>query len=217
MRRLTIALALSLFVTLGYSQDSTETRKPRLPIWTFHTRNTNIYGIAVGLATVRSKPKKNVNTVGVRIELIGIGLALGLIPESPIAKDEIEFKKYFDEPMSEKVNGMALSPLGSICDCSVNGVTIDGFGHYYFENNGISIAGLMNLTQIVNGYQFSIVYNFSYRTNGLQTALFNFSKESNGIQMGIVNSTEKLRGLQLGLWNVNSKRKLPLINWSFKE
>jgi len=214
--RLLLAIVFCLFCTLGYSQDSSATIKHRLPIWTFHTSNTNIYGISAGVATVRSEPKRNVNTVGVKIELIGVGLVLGLT-ESPIAEDEIEFKKYFEEPMSEKIHGFALSPLGSICDCSVNGVTIDGFGHYYFKTNGISLAGIMNFTQVINGFQFALVYNFSYRTNGLQTALFNFSKESNGIQFGIVNNTAKLRGIQIGLWNVNSKRKLPLINWNFKD
>jgi hypothetical protein len=38
-----------------------------------------------------------------------------------------------------------------------------------------------------------------------------------GLQIGIVNKSKNLRGIQIGIWNVNQKRKLPLLNWNFKQ
>ncbi|HVU58693.1 MAG TPA: hypothetical protein VHD83_26720 [Puia sp.] len=39
--------------------------------------------------------------------------------------------------------------------------------------------------------------------------------QGRGVQVGLLNVCKHLKGVQIGLWNVNSRRKLPLINWSF--
>lgn len=41
-------------------------------------------------------------------------------------------------------------------------------------------------------------------------------KEFKGLQIGIRNKSDNMKGIQIGLWNVNGKRKLPIINWNFK-
>ena len=46
--------------------------------------------------------------------------------------------------------------------------------------------------------------------------LRNDSTYCRGIQIGLINTCKHLKGIQIGLWNVNSKRRLPFINWNFK-
>jgi hypothetical protein len=60
--------------------------------------------------------------------------------------------------------------------------------------------------------------NFVQKVNGLHAAfLMNDSYELLDLEIGLLNRTQLLKGFQIGLWNVNSKRKLPLINWSFED
>jgi hypothetical protein len=207
-----------------------QTNKNYFPIWTFHQNDVNIHGVSVGLATWRDEPR-NVNTNGVKVELIGVGILVALIPQSPIPEDKEDFDKLMVEPISERVNGIAVSTLGTACDCKINGLSLSGYGQIMRHVNGISIAGMFNFTQRVNGFQFGLAMNETYLMNGLQIGgiLSNKSHEMNGLQIGVQNHTEKtrgiqiglfnksenLKGIQIGLWNVNQKRKLPLINWHF--
>jgi len=53
--------------------------------------------------------------------------------------------------------------------------------------------------------------------NGLQIGISNTGRRARGLQIGLVNESDNLKGVQIGLWNVNKKRKLPIINWNFKD
>jgi len=200
------------------------------PIWTFHQRDINIHGISVGLWSLNSKPR-HTNTNGIKFELIGVGLGIPLIPQSPIVETDSALIAFQQEyPLSERINGLNLSTSGTLCDCLTNGLTAGFVGQINFQVNGVSASVFMNFNQVHNGIMiacFNEAYsmnglqvgfsNNGYKTKGIQLGIIgNESEEMKGLQIGIYNKSEKHKGLQIGLWNVNQKRKLPLINWSFR-
>lgn len=217
-----------IFPLLGISQQDT-VRKVKTPIWTFQHENTKIYGISIGLASYPKNPK-NSESNGLKIELLGLGFFLLLAPESPLAKNDSAYINHLNSSRSENIRGIALSGTGSICDCNISGITIGGVGQYYVNINGIGIAPIM-FTEQQNGLQLAI-WNNTYYSRGFQGAFLtnvnqigrnlmiagiNFSEDLKGVQIGLFNKTSKLKGIQIGLWNINNKRKLPLINWNFKD
>jgi hypothetical protein len=97
-----------------------------------------------------------------------------------------------------------------------NGIMISGFGTFTEHINGLSISPWMSVNHKVNGISINILANNSHTINGLVIGCYNSTYKTKGVQIGIINKTNKLKGFQIGLWNVNEKRKLPLLNWSFK-
>ncbi len=191
---------LFLILTIS-SYGQVEKRKNYFPIWTYHQKNINIHGVSVGIGTVKAAPRFT-NTNGIKVEIIGAGIAIPLIPQSPVAQDESEFIKLSEEPISEVINGLSISASGTVCDCITNGFNIGLIGNINFQVNGIST---------------SFLGNFSQKHNGIMIALLNEAYYVKGVQAGLFNRSMKLKGIQIGLWNINQKRKLPLINWSFKQ
>jgi hypothetical protein len=209
-----------------------QTKKNYFPIGTYHQENANIHGVSVGLWTWRSEPR-NVKTNGIKMEIIGVGILVALIPRSAIPDDRADFDTLMKAPISERVNGMVISATGTACDCKVNGLSLGGYGQINRQVNGISITSMFNFTQVLNGFQFSLFMNETYKMNGLQlggllsnnahemngvqVGVNNGAEDANGVQIGLINKSENLNGIQIGLWNVNQDRKMPLINWHFKK
>lgn len=228
-RTITITTILFILLTIdSYGQN--HKRKNYFPIWTFHQSNINIHGISIGLWPTFEQPKLT-NTNGIKLELIGFGFILPLIPKSPIVQSDSAYIKLSQVPLSERINGLNLSTSGSICHCLTNGITAGSMGQIHFKVNGISASLIMNFTQkhngvmaalfndayYMNGFQIGIG-NKGDKTKGLQIAgIGNYTKEMKGVQIGLFNKSEKFKGIQIGLWNVNQKRKLPLINWNFEK
>lgn len=229
MRTSITLITLFFFVLAISSYGQVDRRKNYFPIWTYHQKNSSIHGISVGIGTVRAE-RRYTNTNGIKIELIGAGIAIPLIPNSPVAQNDSAFIKLAQEPISEIINGISISASGTVCDCLTNGINVGLIGHINFQINGITAALFMNFSQRHNGVQFAFfnetyylnglqagLNNFSYRTKGIQIGLLkNGSKKMKGVQIGLFNKSEEFRGIQIGLWNVNQKRKLPLLNWNFK-
>lgn len=207
-------IAILTMPLYSVSQDTVK-QKHRGPIWMYTDKNTNIYGASLGFGTVRGNARF-VNTFGLKIEFIGVGLAVGLIPKSPVAQNEKEYSLISKDTISEKIYGLSVSPLGSVCDCKVNGITIGGFGQIFYQINGLSITGMMTFSQKVNGVQSALFWNEVYWLNGLQISSHNQAQRINGVQIGLINKAKKINGIQIGLWNINDKRTLPLINWNLK-
>jgi hypothetical protein len=177
-------------------------KKTYFPAWTFQQRNASIYGISAGLWNYSEKPK-NTTTNGLRLSLIGEGILLPLLPQSPIADNDSLFQVFIKEPISERINGISLSGTGNAGEYSINGIALGTVGQLNKKVNGISAAAFVNCAQIHNGFQTAIFSNLCYKMNGIQIGLFNSSK--------------KTRGIQIGLWNVNERRKFPVINWNFRD
>lgn len=221
---------LSMLATVGTLACCTGQGMPsklRLPIWTFHHRNTTTIGMNIGVASTMPDSARNVTTIGIHGEAIGLGLFLFMAPAaSATSLEQFEFKETL--PISERIHGLSLSPLGSICDCTLNGIGLNGGGTFVRHVNGISLAiaiaesdhfrGLQgagfNFTYLGSGVQLGVMLNHAFQMHGVQIAAHNDSKSLRGLQIGIYNRSKDLKGLQIGLWNVNQKRKLPLFNWA---
>ncbi|MCB9335358.1 MAG: hypothetical protein H6586_04365 [Flavobacteriales bacterium] len=188
-------------------------QKNYFPTWTYHQKNINIHGISVGIATI-SNDSSNTNTNGIKIELIGLGILVPLVPRSPVINNDSMYINH-KEFLSEKINGLSLSTSRTVCDCITNGISMGMIGQINFHVNGFSASLHMNFTQKSNGIQMSLM-NESHYLKGIQLGGTNMSTKTKGLQIGLLNSSKELRGLQIGIWNVNQKRKLPIINWNFK-
>ena len=175
-----------IFSLKSFSQDIE--RKNHYLFWTYHQKNANTHGISLGLGSF--KQSMNNYTNGLKIELIGMGVLLPLIPKSPIASSEIEYENLMKTPISERINGIVISGAGTVCDCTTNGINIGLIGHSNRKLNGISIALVMNIAQKNNGIQIS-AFNESFYMNGLQVGLTNYSYNTNGIQIGLLNTSKK--------------------------
>lgn len=194
-------------------------RTIHFPAGIFHKKNSTINGLGVGLYSgIDEGPKdiqfRNVHINGIKLEAIGLGILVPMMPYSPVADDEAEYQANMAEPLSEKVNGLNLSPAGTASDCFINGISAGLIGQVGRQVNGISATVVMNFAQKHNGIQ-AAMFNDSYVMNGLQVGLSNRSGRARGLQIGLVNHSTNFKGIQLGLWNTNQKRKLPIFNWNF--
>lgn len=207
-------LVLLLSITFSYSGSAQENMRNIFPVWTYHHRHTNIHGVSLGFFSTPADTTP-VRTNGIKLELIGTGILLGLAPRMVTAESDEEFVSLTDYPVSEKVNGIALSPLGVTSDCRVNGLTIGGFGQYNRAVNGVGLSLFLNESQTFNGFQLAI-FNSTYHLNGFQLGVSNSTDKMRGIQIGILNFSKDTKGIQIGIWNKNEKRGFPIINWNFK-
>lgn len=189
----------------------------RFPFGIFHKKNQTITGLSVGIYTglESEEDPRNVRTNGIRLEAIGLGIVAPLLPYSPISTTEEAYQKSVYGAPSEWVNGFNLSPAGTICDCTVNGVSAGIIGQINRKVHGISASVFINFTEKHSGVQLA-AFNESYLMYGLQVGVSNTGGRVRGLQIGLFNHSNNLRGVQLGLWNVNQKRKLPILNWNFK-
>jgi hypothetical protein len=212
----------SIFIFLflvSTSSSFSQKRTNVFPIWTYHTRNINIYGVSVGLGTLWEEDEglRNTNTNGVKLELIGTGILIPLGPDNAMPVDnDSALKKYQVQPRSERINGISLTGTGTVCNCVVNGASAALFWKMEYKVNGFSASLFINTAQVHNGIQAAGLYNASYKAKGLQIGAFNSSQHFSGLQIGLFNESKKLRGIQIGLWNINERRKFPIINWNFK-
>jgi len=206
MKLLSTILLLLLSLSV-YSQN-----QMKFPIWTFNTNSTTIYGLSLGY--MHTQKIRNVTTNGLRIEALGFGALIPLMPGSLIATSDSIYNKIINQKTGEIINGINISPIGHGGDISVNGINIYGFGSIITKSNGLSVGLFLNSSQRHNGIQVAILGNMTYNIKGVQVAFFNYNEnEVVGIQIGIINKTSKIKGLQIGLWNKNKKRSLPIINW----
>jgi len=219
---------LIVLLTLIASVANGQHRKLRFPVWTFHQKNVDIYGVSLGLASTGSAVR-NTYTTGIKIEIIGLGLFVPLIPRSPVAEDDSAFHEIMSEPLSERINGLSLSASGTVCNCDINGGSFGIMGQIHRKVVGISGAFFMNFSQVHHGIQ-SAFFNEAYQMRGLQIGVFTGSKDARGIQSGLFNVASQMRGMQIGVYNrskdtrgiqfgllnKNERRLFPIVNWNFK-
>jgi hypothetical protein len=215
MRYKHVLLLLTFIFTAHFLFAQLPKRKNYFPAWSFHQRNSNISGFSVGLGSL-SNSVMNVRSNGIRIEAIGAGIIVPLIPRSPIPTSDTVDVTLPKDKISEVINGINLATTGSVCDCVISGINLGVMGHINYQVNGFTAVVFMNFVQKLNGLQLAM-FNDTYQMNGVQLGLFNVGVKTKGLQLGLFNKAKNLQGVQLGLWNVNSKRKLPLLNWGTKK
>lgn len=170
------------------------------------SKKKNIYGISLGLigSEVYCSYDGLRSSHGINLQLFGNG---GFII---LTKHFWNQKGFADDSVFQV--GLSDQTFFKVRN---NGLIISIFGTNTSITNGIAISGLVSNGMIINGLGLNLLSNNYVKANGLFISLFNQSYKTNGIQIGLVNRSKHIKGLQIGLWNVNSKRKLPLINWGF--
>jgi len=219
---------------ISYAQKQGGVRKAYFPIWTTHSKSTDIIGMSFALMSKELlRDTTLTRTYGIRIEPSVISVLFPLIPQSPISKNDNEFNKVMNKEVSEKISGVNVS-TGTFGDVNINGISTCFMGQYLYRMNGIGLSLVGNFIEKQNGVLMSIGYfgnqsfksngvmisgigNTSNYINGIQIGAQNYILDKgNGIQIGIYNNAKSFKGIQFGLWNKNDKRSLPIINWNFK-
>jgi hypothetical protein len=190
-------IILMLITSITAASAQSPKRTNRFPVGTFHKKNQNINGLSVGLYS-------------------GYGDFGDSMRNVTISDSEEGFKTMMATPASERINGFNLSPAGTVCDCIVNGISAGLIGQINRQVSGVSASLVMNLVERHNGIQIAM-FNESYAMNGLQIGLSNYGNRARGLQIGLFNQSKNFKGIQLGLWNRNQKRKLPILNWNFRD
>ncbi|MDX1652206.1 MAG: hypothetical protein R3277_06925 [Brumimicrobium sp.] len=184
--------------------DTTNKKINRYGLWVLPSQAHNIFGIALGPIGSEAICNKyyTKKSHGLNIQLLGQGFF------GPFYVFNTSFL-YHNDTVSKIVYGDS----ARIKRVIHNGIMISGLGTFSEDINGISISPFISMNHKVNGISFNLFVNNIHKLNGLGIALFNSTYQTKGLQIGLVNKTNNLKGLQIGLWNVNSKRKLPFINW----
>ncbi|MCL9804398.1 hypothetical protein NAT51_02610 [Flavobacterium amniphilum] len=188
-------------------------------------RVNQVNGFALGVGHYENRNIKFQKVNGLNIEANPVSLALitfGLnIPFegffAGINDNVISNSSFMDDftPTYIEINGLNISSGGFLGGAKMNGLNISVISSMN-QMNGLSLNASVIATKHNNGLSIAGIANISDYGNGIQIAPSNVSRNHNGIQIGLFNHSKNLRGLQFGLWNTNGKRKLPLLNWQFK-
>lgn len=186
--------------------DSLKKKKPfqlRKWVWFTPSNANEIRGVNVGIQTWQNNDD-SLAIKGVNINADALSFYAGIFSLLLIYRDNnlINIPDTADKSnMPIQVKGVSLSGGGLIGDIQTKGVSINGGICGVEEASGLVITGSQNLIAEFKGVVIG--------------GLRNKSSIGRGVQIGLLNICKHMKGIQLGLWNVNSKRKLPLINWSF--
>jgi hypothetical protein len=219
MKTRILMAALAVFVTSTYSQVK---KKSQFPAGSFHQQNVNITGISVGAFSEMSTMGTNTN--GIKLEIPGTGIFLPLAPRDPM-------DGFPDGDLSERINGLSLSATGSICNCLINGMSFGTVGQLITKVNGLSgVVGFNMVVEhngvqlgsfssagVMRGVQLGLVSSSADNVRGVQLGITTYAKQGKGLQIGLFNASDNFKGIQLGLYNRNQKRRMPFVNWNFKE
>jgi len=186
----------------------------KTPIWYLPSADTAVYGVAVVYNPVPAHNQTmNSMTYGIRIDPIGMGFLIPLMPHVPFVDEDREtFYSRLQENAQDNTYGVDISLTGSVIHGNVYGISIGGIAVGKNEGKGISGAILWNLARKSSGMQVAM-WNAAHTKNGLQVGVGSQVSRLRGMQFGLLNIADEGRGLQVGLWNVNSRRMLPFVNW----
>jgi hypothetical protein len=171
-------------------------------LWFSPTAATKVKGVNLGLQTT-SIDVDGLTVQGVNISADLLSVFINFYGLFMLADNNlINMADTVDKSgMNYQIDGLSISGGGLIENELVRGVSINGGICTVTQANGLVITGFQNITEEFNGV--------------MVTALRNKSVKGRGLQVGLLNICKDFKGIQIGLWNVNSKRRLPLINWRF--
>ena len=173
-------------------------------VWFSPTNANEVKGVNIGIQRMnaRSGPL-NIDGINLNADILSLFLGIMALPQVPFNNSLVNMPDAADtSTIVNKITGLSLSAGGLAGSNETNGVSINGGIFLAVETKGVVLTGSQNIIDDFQGAVFSILRN---RSIG-----------GRGVQVGLLNVCKHMRGIQIGLWNVNSKRKLPFINWSFK-
>lgn len=173
-------------------------------IWFTPSNAREISGLSLGLQTFGlNRDSLKIAGLNLNADILSVifTIYMPFIPRDSTWKlenmpDTVAYSEAVD-----KMHGLSISAGGLIGAGYMRGLAFNGLWCQVTVSEGVSITGIYNRIDEFHGLVFA--------------GLGNKSIKGSGLQIGLVNKCKHLRGVQIGLWNVNSKRKLPLINWNF--
>jgi hypothetical protein len=209
--RIFLFLLLFLFASTSICAQTSPDSLPKrngYALWLIPSARDNIYGIAIGLfgSEIICNRLNTKKSHGINLQLIGQGLFI------PLNKKAFGYQNLF----STDTSWMVVYKDSSHYKAIHNGLLITTFGSMTDVSNGIVLSAWFSLGTKANGLIVNALANKYTQLNGVAISLSNQSYAAKGIQIGLINRTRKLHGFQFGLWNVNDRRKLPIINWNFR-
>lgn len=173
-------------------------------VWLTPSNANEIRGVNIGIQTSRLN-EDSLAIKGVNLNADLLSMYAGMFYLFMLGTDNklINMPDTVSKPnQSIKVKGVSLSGSGLVGDdIQAKGLSINGGLCVANETSGLVISGSQNNIEEFKGVVIGGLRNRTIKGSGVQIGLWNICKH--------------MKGIQLGLWNVNSKRKLPLINWSF--
>jgi hypothetical protein len=187
-------------------EDTVQKKKPFIAkkwFWYTPSNANKISGLTVGLQTlINDDDSLVIEGVNINADLLSMFITPFLMLRIASSNNLVNMQDTVDKTaMKSRVTGLSLSFGGLVGEMRVRGVSINGGVCSATEVDGLLITGTQNLAHEFKGVAI--------------TSLRNMAIKGRGMQIGLLNICKDLKGVQLGLWNVNSKRKLPFINWSF--
>jgi hypothetical protein len=191
---------------LETATDSTQPKKPyvlKKVIWFSPTNANEIRGVNIGLASMTFRGDSfAVKGVNLNADILAMILTFPALIYATAGNTLINMPDTIDyRRMPGRISGFSASIGGLMTLDKLEGVFLNGGICVATQSKGLVVTGTQNLVDDFRGVIIAGIRNRSYRGTGLQLGLFNICKH--------------LKGVQIGLWNVNSKRRLPFINWSF--
>lgn len=173
-------------------------------VWFSPTNATEVRGVNIGLQTMNARGGPlNIDGINLNADILSLFLGLMALPQVPFNNSLVNMPDAADTSAAvNKIRGVSLSVGGLAGGNETNGVSVNGGIFLAVETKGVVLTGSQNIIDDFRGAVCSLLRN---RSIG-----------GKGIQVGLLNVCKHMKGIQIGLWNVNSKRKLPFINWSFK-
>lgn len=186
--------------------DSTRVKKPyvlKKGVWFSPTNANEIRGVNIGLLSMTLRGDSfAVKGVNLNADLMAMLFTFPAVLYSFAGNKLINLPDTIDHiDMEKSISGLSVSAGGLLGMGKIQGVSVNGGICLATRAKGMVVTGTQNVVDDFRGVLIAGLRNRSIRGSGLQIGLFNICKH--------------LKGVQIGLWNVNSKRKLPFINWSF--
>lgn len=188
----------------AYAFNLTRNRYFQLRKWVWFTpSNANeIRGLNIGLQTMKANDD-SLTIKGMNLNMDLVSMNVSILSMFFLGKDNklIDIPDTVRKSNGIKVKGLSVSGGGLVGEIQAKGLSLNGGVCMTEETTGLVISGLHNYIEEFKGVVIGSVRNKSIKGSGVQIGLWNICKH--------------MKGVQLGIWNVNSKRKLPLINWDF--
>ncbi len=195
-----------------------------------HSDISQVNGLVLGVGHYANKNIEHQRINGINIDVIhpaplllmtfGLEIPFKLLPVGLTYKNSTGVHVLDSNNESKKVklsmNGLNLSVGGFYEGTDFSGLNLSLIS-IVNSLSGVSLAPIVNGSEVFNGVQVSALANISASGNGLQVAISNVAGKFNGIQVGLFNKSIDQRGFQFGLWNRNARRSLPFINWQFSK
>lgn len=135
--------------------------------------------------------------------IVGV-MGLTMMPFKLLSKDANEDTSYFDlKHDNYRLNGVSIGLIEMGDRYTVQGFQFTALFHFMGKLNGLSISLFTSDYKQFNGVMIS--------------GIFNKSDKGRGLQIGLINSSKKMKGVQIGLWNKIGDSAFPLINMRFKK